>query len=139
MRYEHGETIDFATITKQVVEDGDIINGRVSGPSYDFADDGDFFDRLIEAVAGDCGEEQYLGECRGLGGSDRKTAERCASALADSPKARKLMISAARVEATRIINASWIAFEQLINALLVQRTLSGAEVEAIIHRSSPSK
>jgi hypothetical protein len=139
MRYEHAKNIDLATITRQVVEDGNIVNGRVSGPSYDFADDPDYFDRLIEAVAGDCGEGQYLGECRGLGGSDRQTAERCASALADSPKARKLLISAARVEATRIINENWIAFERLINALLVQRTLGGVEVEAIIRRSSPRK
>jgi hypothetical protein len=133
LRWENGREISKITINPQEI-DGRQINGRVQGGTRlsVLSDDAELFCRITELVAGNVGEQLFLGECRGLRGSDRKRAHFYASALCGSEIAIGHLIDAAEAEAFYVLDRYRHILDALVNRLCEVRVLSGTEVLALI-------
>jgi ATP-dependent Zn protease len=136
LRWVNGRSIGGITVDPREI-DGRKINGRTWGDPANCEDsDSYYFGRIVELVAGSVGEEVYLGEAKGLKGSDRRKAYRCASALCESEDAASLLIRAAKVEAAHVITEHRHVLEALVTGLCDSRTLSGGDVLGIIRRAA---
>jgi hypothetical protein len=133
-RAHFGMTIRAVRIEPETLENGKVRNGRVQGDPGDCDGDGDCFNRLISLVAGNIGEEVYLGEAKGLRGSDRRKALRYARYLCESDEAVKLMIAAAEADARHILDDNFHLLDALASRLLEVREMTGTEVLALIDR-----
>jgi ATP-dependent Zn protease len=130
------QSLPFTSVTIEGREiDGRTVNGRVTGDK-DSVNDDDWFDLIVVSVAGAAAELIYLGQSRGLKGSDKRKAHLFASGLASSDRAIDLLVRAATVEANSILNEHYLALDSLISALCQNRTMSGADVIALIEREA---
>jgi ATP-dependent Zn protease len=111
------------------------LNGRVWGYPADCEDDLDFFGRCVELVAGAVGEKLFLGESKGLRGSDKRKAHRCASWLCESDSAVRHLIRAAEAEAAHVLLENEHVIEALVTELCEKRTMDGNAIIAVINRT----
>jgi hypothetical protein len=140
---ELGQSVE--TISAEPHEmDGRIINGRVRWKQSSSDDDsnGDFecrFNRCIVLVAGAVAEQLFLGEGRGLRGSDKVKARKHASAICETERGIDYLIAAAESEAEHILIRNSFLVEALMEQVRVHRTMSGPEVEACIADAEAAK
>ncbi|MGF6427333.1 hypothetical protein [Bradyrhizobium elkanii] len=132
-RFACGLSIDYVSIIGRL-EGYRTINGRVTGGIADDSERGDFT-KIIVLVAGSIGEQLYLGESRGLRGSDRRKATSCAAYLAENSNARSLIIRAAEIEAEAILRKYEAPFRTLVKSLLARSVMTGSDVVALIERT----
>ncbi|WLA51691.1 hypothetical protein QIH80_17130 [Bradyrhizobium elkanii] len=132
-RFACGLQIDHVTIVGRLEGDR-MINGSVIGGVTDDSERSDF-SRIIVLVAGSIGEQLYLGEGRGLRGSDKWKALRYAEHLASNSNAISLLIRAAEIEAESIIRQHNRSFRALVKALLARSVMTGNDVVALIERN----
>jgi hypothetical protein len=135
LRWTNGRSIGGITVEPDEI-DGRKINGRVWWDLSDCEDDSDYFGRCVEVVAGAVGEKLFLGESRGLRGSDKRKAYRCASALCESENAIQHLIRAAEAEAAHVLLEHDHVIEALVTELCEKRTMDGNAVTAVINRAA---
>lgn len=118
------------------------IGPMMPGPGESRADTADIFlhvhNRCTELVAGSVGESLFLGSA--WQATDDRAQERAlASLIASAPEAIEAFIGFCRAEAAALLRPREHIVRALTAALLIRRTMTGAEVDEVIAAAIAAK